>query len=553
MRLPRIVLQTFLTLSLMTGAAQAHFIWVVAEPAEQPNVAKVYLSEEAGPDDPELLPNIAAAKTWLVAGRGEPKEVTLKIDGDALVGEIPEKWAERTVVVNHNYGVMSRGGAPFLLKYYGKTYPSQLAGTWKPVGNADILPLEINPQLSGKTLTLSVTWEGQPAAGCQVTVEGPGIKEKVQGDTDEQGHFTAQVSEPGLYSIRARKEETAAGELDGKKYEQIKHYSTLSLRLAPTSLTPIDDHLPALSKGTTSFGAAVIGDDLYIYGGHLGGAHSYAVEDQSNELLRLNLKQPEKWEVLEGGPRRTGLAMIAHGGKLYRIGGFEVQGSEEENLRSQADFARFDPAIGKWEELAPLPDRRSSHDAVVIGDTLYVAGGWTMTPGDELEHDWLKTAWSCDLSQAKPEWKEITAVPFQRRAVSLATREGKLYVIGGMQPDEKTTTRVDIYDPATGTWSVGPSILGAPLDGFGTSSFGLNGQLITTTMSGSIQRLSADGSKWEFIGQLAHPRFFHEITPWQQSLIVVGGASMETGKVKELERIPVDHSDAADQKAALVN
>ena len=29
--------------------------------------------------------------------------------------------------------------------------------------------------------------------------------------------------------------------------------------------------------------------------------------------------------------------------------------------------------------LAPLPEARSSHDAVVIGDKLYVVGGWTLS------------------------------------------------------------------------------------------------------------------------------------------------------------------------------
>ncbi len=39
---------------------------------------------------------------------------------------------------------------------------------------------------------------------------------------------------------------------------------------------------------------------------------------------------------------------------------------------SVADFARFDPATNTWQALQPLPGGRSSHDAVVVGDTLYV-------------------------------------------------------------------------------------------------------------------------------------------------------------------------------------
>ena len=38
-------------------------------------------------------------------------------------------------------------------------------------------------------------------------------------------------------------------------------------------------------------------------------------------------------------------------------------------------FARFDPESNSWEDLPPLPEGRSSLDAAVVGDTLYVVGG----------------------------------------------------------------------------------------------------------------------------------------------------------------------------------
>lgn len=104
------------------------------------------------------------------------------MEGDALIGEIPPKAAEQPIIVNHTYGVMSKGLTPSLLKYYGKTAPSQLPSTWLAVGNPELLPLEVNPVLTGSMLKLTVIWQGKPAPGCQVTVEGPGIKEKIQGD-----------------------------------------------------------------------------------------------------------------------------------------------------------------------------------------------------------------------------------------------------------------------------------------------------------------------------------------------------------------------------------
>ena len=126
--------------------------------------------------------------------------------------------------------------------------------------------------------------------------------------------------------------------------------------------------LTDLPRGITSFGAAVIGDWLYVYGGHFGRPHHYSNTSQSDELSRLNLRRPADWETIAKGPRLQGLAMVAHGGKLYRVGGFTAHNEEDDDhdLRSVADFVRFHPETGKWESLPSLPEPRSSHDAVVI-------------------------------------------------------------------------------------------------------------------------------------------------------------------------------------------
>lgn len=74
------------------------------------------------------------------------------------------------------------------------------------------------------------------------------------------------------------------------------------------------------------------------------------------------------------------------------------------------------------------------------------------------------------------------------------------------------------------------------MEGFGNSSFAIGKHLIATTISGSAQQLSADGKSWEVVGQLTYPRFFHRQLPTAQGeLLVVGGASMQTGKTRSLE------------------
>ncbi len=294
--------------------------------------------------------------------------------------------------------------------------------------------------------------------------------------------------------------------------------------------------LPPLEKPVTSFGAAVADGWLYVYGGHMGSAHRYSADLQARQLLRLNLARPDKWELVADGPPRTGLAMVAYAGKLYRIGGWEAKNAAPDkwDLHSSRDFARFDPQSGKWENLTPLPKGRSSHDAALLGSRLYVIGGWQLAgPGDG---EWHDTAYVCDLAQDQLAWKEITKPPFNRRALAVAGYAGKIYVIGGMDDSNDTTTGVNIYDPQTNAWSKGPAMPGKDFDGFGTSAFGTAQGLFATTSPGNLYRLSADGQQWEEVARLKHPRMFHRLLADGSRLLIVGGAS-RGGKVPQVESL----------------
>jgi N-acetylneuraminic acid mutarotase len=298
---------------------------------------------------------------------------------------------------------------------------------------------------------------------------------------------------------------------------------------------------PDLPEGITSFGAAVTDGWLYVYGGHKGDAHSYSIEEQSNAFRRLNLSHPEQWEDLPHGPRLQGLTLVAHSGKLYRVGGFTARNREGEDhsLFSTAELACFDPRTGEWEPKPPLPEPRSSHDAVVIGATLYVAGGWSLR--GEQDTIWLQSAYELDLSKQPLVWNELPTPPFQRRALTLGEFEGKLYVIGGMQKKGGPTTRVDVFDPKDRTWSKGPALRGKGMDGFGASAFATGGNLYVSTFNGNLQRLNVSEARWDQVQNLRDARFFHRMLPLSDhQLVLVGGANMGVGKFLEIETVDVE-------------
>jgi N-acetylneuraminic acid mutarotase len=297
-----------------------------------------------------------------------------------------------------------------------------------------------------------------------------------------------------------------------------------------------------LDVGITSIGGAVLDGYIYVYGGHTGEAHSYYMEAQSDQLLRQNLKSPGKWEKMESGPRLQGLALVAHDHKLYRIGGFSAKNKqgEESDLVSTPEVASFDSKTKTWTSLTPMPVARSSHDAVVIGDLVYVAGGWAMKGKDVDDPVWLSSMFVADLSKPVLKWEKLPDTPFQRRAIALGEADGKLYVIGGMQKKGGPCSKMDVYDPAKKTWSEGPAVIGKGMAAFGCSAFNVGNKLYMTTMNGSVQRLSPDGSHWEKVAKLKNARFFHRLLPLSShELIAVGGASMGTGKILELDVVSV--------------
>lgn len=309
----------------------------------------------------------------------------------------------------------------------------------------------------------------------------------------------------------------------------------LNHSLAAADALPVTQLAP-LARPVTSLGAAAIDGSLYVFGGHLGSPHDYSAQQQARQVLRLNLNGHDKWEVVAEGPPRTGLGLVAFGGQLYRVGGWEAKNAagDKWQLHSSSDLARFDPHSKTWQDLASMPSGRSSHDAALVGSRLYVVGGWRLA--GEGDGEWHDRAYACDLAAANPQWTEIAKPPFSRRALAVAGYADKLYVIGGMDDSNEVTTDCAIFDPATNAWSKGPALPGEKADGFGAAAIGCEAGLFASTRTGSIFRLAADGQSWQEIAQLKHPRFFHRLVADGDRLVAVGGTS-RGGKVAEVEVI----------------
>lgn len=534
----RIIAATIVVAVTMSSQVQAHFIWLA--PQQSGDVVQVYFGEDASSADPEYLKYIDGMQAWMLSENGQLKQLEPQRTEEEMSLQLGEKQVSGLILASHDLGVMDRGDSKFRLKYFAKTGPAPGAEIWSSKKSSEVLKLDVIPQHSEAGTLLTVLFNGEAISGAESTVSGPGL-DHYEEKTGESGTVVIPTHKSGLYSIRVKHVEAIPGELEGKEYPETRYYTTLTLRVQSDSSQLPERNLQSLKQPVTSFGGAILNGYLYIYGGHTGGAHSYGYDAQAHHLQKLDLKTGE-WSTIVQGPRLQGLALVAAGDKLYRIGGFTAKNKEgdDHDLWSQDSVAAIDPADGKWIEMPSLPEPRSSFDAAVLDGKIYVAGGWAMA--GEAENIWHQTAWVLDTQAIDQGWQELPTPPFQRRALAMAAYNGKIYAIGGMQSDGGPTRQVDVYDPQTKTWSSGPEILGEDgMTGFGSSAFATGGRLYVSTIKGDLQRLSQDDSTWEMVKKTPTPRFFHRMLPYdQENLLVVGGASMEIGKFDEVEVISVE-------------
>jgi len=313
----------------------------------------------------------------------------------------------------------------------------------------------------------------------------------------------------------------------------------LLLGVSALAVSAAERDIPPLPKPITSLGAVTSDGHVYVYGGHSGKAHSYSNETTLNTFHRLNLAKPAQWEELPAGPIVQGLALVAHEGGIIRIGGMQPRNkaSEKTDAVSIASVSRFDPKSGKWEELPDMPAGRSSHDAVVVGDKLYVAGGWKMN-GAGMDSEWHDKALVLDLKRAKPTW-EVIEQPFKRRALTMAAFNGKVYVIAGLNSEGSAERVVNIYDPEKKTWSKGADIAEGPMNGFTPAAVVVDGRLFLSPADGKLYRLDEKGTAWEESGSLKHGRIVHRLVPSGDKRALVIGGSSKGAPVADVEEITI--------------
>jgi uncharacterized GH25 family protein len=238
-------LTSLVVLLLAAPLARAHFIWIV--PDKDGASAQVVFSDGPKPDDPKLLAKIAKTDVFARSADGKTTNVKWTEGKDAylVTSANKQKWLGLAAVCR--YGVTQRGKAePFLLNYYAAcVIPAKETAyadkTWEQ------LPLQF---VRLDATRFQVVWQGKPLADAEVAIEAPGEDKGQETKADAKGMVTVSATKPGLYGLRARHVEAKGGDLDGKTYKEVRHYSTLVVHLdaAETKADPAATRLLAEAR-----------------------------------------------------------------------------------------------------------------------------------------------------------------------------------------------------------------------------------------------------------------------------------------------------------------
>ncbi len=164
----------------------------------------------------------------------------------------------------------------------------------------------------------------------------------------------------------------------------------------------------------TGLASAALDGKIYAIGGRTVGAPQPAGAAFVLSTVDVYDIATDTWTAVAPlNVARSDLVAVAHGGKIYAIGGW--------NGTSQvATMEVYDPTTNTWTVVAPMPTPRSNLVADVKGNTIYAIGGYSPLLNTNEAYNIAKGTWSTRAPM-------ITA----RAEMDSAIIGDKIYVIGG--------------------------------------------------------------------------------------------------------------------------
>uniref|UniRef100_A0AAV2KC79 BACK domain-containing protein n=1 Tax=Knipowitschia caucasica TaxID=637954 RepID=A0AAV2KC79_KNICA len=214
-------------------------------------------------------------------------------------------------------------------------------------------------------------------------------------------------------------------------------------------------HLTQLPAKSFNQCVAVMDGFLYVAGGEDQNDARNQAKHAVSTLSRYDPRFNTWLHLASMRQRRTHFSLAASGGRLFAIGGRNVEG-----LLATAES--YVPSTNTWQMKCPMDVPRCCHASSTLpnGDVL-VSGGY------------INCAYSRSVACYRPDtdtWVERTPMDTPRGWHCSATLGGKVYVVGGSQlgpgGERVDVLSVEVYEPESGSWSrAAPLLLGVSTAG----------------------------------------------------------------------------------------
>jgi hypothetical protein len=204
-----------------------------------------------------------------------------------------------------------------------------------------------------------------------------------------------------------------------------------------------------------SLGVAAVNGKIYAIGGENFSAYFSTNEEYDPATDTWTTKKPMPTS-------RSGLAVAVYQNKIYAFGGMAGRPSEVSDPFLGATEV-YDPETDMWETKTQMPTRRAWLCANVVKDKIYLIGGntWWAPPAFTAETDLVEV-----YDPETDLWTTRASIPslipsYPPDVVASAVVDNKIYVVSfNMNPfgSFPTVNANQVYDPETDTWSLGDSV-----------------------------------------------------------------------------------------------
>ena len=174
------------------------------------------------------------------------------------------------------------------------------------------------------------------------------------------------------------------------------------------------------------------------------GRHLYVVGDGNDQTLRYDT-ETRRWATVAPRPV-PGKDQLAHlaDGKMYLFGGVSYRTGRQV---IQDSVQVYDPATDSWSLATPMPYGSLASQSALIDGWIYFAGG--VTEGNTTTNRVVRYQPSTDT------WDRLPRMPVARDSGAAGTDGRSLFIFGGRDNGDRPGNGYDdtlVYTPRTGQW-----------------------------------------------------------------------------------------------------